>query len=190
MSWFVCVCICFCSANWTVCVLSVYLHSWGVPGGAQRSATEAGTRVHQYQNGWRRTEGKSLFISLPLFSVLLWCQAWMNCRNVAKLNVCLSVELKLIYKHIIVAQMHLCNGFIFLFYFPSLKGKFFSSGNKVTLVQHGGNLTQICPFSSSANQVAKDHLDITLPLPLSLISTLEWTLPGVLHWRPSCDQPG
>ncbi|XP_034391435.1 DNA repair protein RAD52 homolog isoform X2 [Cyclopterus lumpus] len=34
----------------------MYLHSRGARGGAPSSATEAGARVHQYQNGWRRTE--------------------------------------------------------------------------------------------------------------------------------------
>lgn len=54
-----------------VTVLPVYVHRWGVPGGAQCSAAEAGTRVHQHAAGWRRAEGKVL---ISLFSLKLRCQ--------------------------------------------------------------------------------------------------------------------
>lgn len=58
MSWIILVRVCSCSPNRAV--LSVPLHSWGVPGRAPGSAAEAGTRVHQHQSGWRRPEGKSV----------------------------------------------------------------------------------------------------------------------------------
>lgn len=79
--------VCVCCPHCTV--LSVNLHSRWVPGGAQRSATEAGTGVHQYQSGWRGTEGKSLFLflSLLLFSAQLGSRFWLNWRHDASVSL-------------------------------------------------------------------------------------------------------
>ncbi|XP_016523575.1 DNA repair protein RAD52 homolog isoform X1 [Poecilia formosa] len=48
----------------------MHLHGGGVPGRAERSAAAAGTRVHQHQNGWRRTKGNTLCFFKAVTSVL------------------------------------------------------------------------------------------------------------------------
>lgn len=95
-----------------VTVLTVCLHSWGVPGGAQCSSSEAGPRIHQYQSSWRRTEGESFFISLlvSLCCVVVWiveilklqivetCTIWPEfvfffCQMFHKLDVNVSIAI-------------------------------------------------------------------------------------------------
>lgn len=53
-----------------LCLRTVHLHGGGVPGRAGRSAAAAGTRVHQHQNGWRRTKGNTLCFFKAVTSVL------------------------------------------------------------------------------------------------------------------------